>query len=229
MFPFRLARLVVAASLGLALLPCAAQDGDEVTLQFLSFPKMIDPKPVELRVGEDQTIEVQIPTNEFSAPYKVKRLGTWAVGKSVTGEDGKPAFQTFGSSKALASPKQLILLVRKGPENADGMEVIPIDNQVGNFGGGKFLFMNAARIDIAGIVGEEKFALQPGKHIIIQPKAELKERDHCQSSFYFRKDEEAKPFFSSTWPVNRKARGLVFFYHDPNTQRLRLHTIRTFL
>jgi hypothetical protein len=223
------ARLVLGASLGLALLPCTAQDGVEVTLQFLSFPKTIDPKPVELLIGDGKTIEVQIPTNEMSAPYKVRQQGTWAVGKSVTGEDGKPAFKAYGSSKALASPKQLILLLRKGPENADGMDVIPIDNQVKSFGGGKFLFMNAAKIDIAGVVGEEKFAIKPGQHVIIKPKAELEERDHCQSSFYFRKEDEAKPFFSSTWPLNEKARGLVFFYHDPNTQRLRLHTIRTFL
>ncbi len=58
----------------LSLLPCAAQEGGTVTLQFLSFPKSIDPKPVELFLGDGKTIEVEIPTNAFSKLYKISRL-----------------------------------------------------------------------------------------------------------------------------------------------------------
>jgi hypothetical protein len=39
---------------GLALLPCAAQEGENVTLRFLSFPRVFDPTPVELVVGENK-------------------------------------------------------------------------------------------------------------------------------------------------------------------------------
>lgn len=223
-----LATRLLLASLALSLVPCHAQEEEKVTLQFLSFPKSLDPKPVELLIGDGKTLEVEIPTNEFSKPYKVKRLSTWAFGKSDTDKDGKPVFTVFGQAKALGSAKQLILLVRKGPNNADGMEVIPIDNDIANFGGGKFLFMNAAKVDIAGETGEVKFALKPGAHTIIRPKADPNGRTF-HAMFYFRKDDEAKPFFSSKWPISDNISNLIFFYHEPDTKRLRMHTIRNFL
>ena len=122
----------------------------------------------------------------------------------------------------------MILLIRKGKANADGFEVIPVDNRDTQFGGGKFLFFNAAKVDIAGLVGTEKFALKPGLHTIIKPKAEAGDKNLFHTTLYFRKDDQAKPFFSSTWPLSDVARSLIFFYHDPDTLRLRLHTIRDF-
>jgi len=213
---------------GLAILPCAAQEGATVTLHFLSFPRAIDPAAVELRVGEAQTIKIEAPSNEISGAYKVARQSAWVVGETVVGKDGKPTFNVLGQAASLAAPEQLILLIRKGKDNAAGFEVTPIDNQVGQFGKGKFLFMNAAKIDIAGLVGAEKFALKPGRHTIIKPKPDPADAKLCHTTLYFRKDDKAKAFFSSTWPLSDDARGLIFIYHDPDTNRLRLHTIRDF-
>lgn len=213
---------------GLSLLPCLAQDTENVSLQFLSFPKAIDPAPVELHVGEGKTIKVEIPTNELSAVYKVKRQATWTVGETVAGKEGKPEFKMLGQGKAPASSEQLLLLIRKGKTNSEGFDVIPIANRGTQFGGGKLLFMNAAGIDVAGVVGSEKFLIKPGQHSIIQPKAESKDSKLCRTELFFNKDGQAKPFFTSTWPVSDDARGLIFFYHDSATKRLRLHTIRDF-
>ncbi len=49
------------------------------------------------------------------------------------------------------------------------------------------------------------------------------------TEFFFRKEEETRPFFSSTWPANKKARSMVFFYHDTHNERLRMHAIRDYL
>jgi hypothetical protein len=214
--------------LGFSLLPCTAQDAASVTLRFLSFPRALKPEPVELLVGEAKTIKVEIPTNELSPPYKVKRQANWTVGETVNGKDGKPAFTVLGQAAALAATEQLILLIRKGKDDANGFEVIPIDSRGTEFGGGKFLFMNAAKIDIAGVAGTEKFVVKPGKFTIIKPKADRDTTGLCNILIYFRKDDQAKPFFSSTWPLSDAARSLIFFYHDSDTQRLRLHTIRDF-
>ena len=46
------------------------------------------------------------------------------------------------------------------------------------------------------------------------------------TEFHFRKDTEVRPFFPSTWPTLDKDRSMVFFYHDSETNRLRMHTIR---
>jgi hypothetical protein len=150
------------------------------------------------------------------------------VGETVEGKDGKRAFNVFGKATALAATEQLILLIHKGQANADGFDVIPIDYRLTEFGGGKFLFMNAAKVDIAGVVGTEKFVVKPGKYSIIKPKGENGDKKLVHTTIYFRKDNQPKPFFSSTWPLSDVARSLIFFYHDPDSKRLRLHTIRDF-
>jgi len=215
--------------------PLIAQQAEQVTLRFLSFPKSNSPQPVELLIGEGETLEVKIPTNALSAPYKVRRLSTWAVGKMEPSANAEepPPFITYGSARALASSNQLILLIRDGKENADGMRVIPLDNNLSNFGGGQFFFMNASKVDVAGVLGGTKFALKPRTHTIIKPK-EMTRREGAAANqffteFFFRKEEEARPFFSSTWPANEKARSMVFFYHDPHNERLRMHTIRSYV
>ncbi len=221
--------LLLFVGLVLSLLTCSAQNADKVHLQFLSFPKSTASEPVELVIGKNKTINVEIPSNELSPTYKVNRQNQWTVGESTTDEEGKPAFTVFGRGKTLTSAKQLILLVRKGKKNSDGFDVLVIDNRIAHFGGGKFLFMNAAQVDIAGIVGTQKFAIQPSKHTIIKPVPDKNNKRVCHTLLYYRKGKEAKPFLSSKWPLSGDARGLIFFYHDPRTKQLRLHSIRDFL
>lgn len=211
-----------------ASLVCQAQEVEKVTLQFVSFPKAMAPEPVELFLGEGKTIQVKIPTNMLSKPYQVPALKTWAVGKLEAGEDNKMVFNAYGHAPALNSRSQLIVLVRKGKINAEGMELIPVDNRLANFGGGKFLFLNMTTIDIAGMCGDEKFIVRPNTQSLIEPKSKDGTKTF-RTAFFFRKGKDAKPFFSSRWPVNEKARSLVFFYHNPHNQRIQFHTIRNFV
>jgi hypothetical protein len=225
-------RFVVLSALFVAvlfsLLPAAAQE-ETVSLQFLSFPKSIDPAPVELVIGKGQTIEVEIPSNELSPTYKVKRQRSWTFGETVTGDDGEVAFKVYGKTPALSSNKQLIILVRKGAEYSDGFDVIAVDGISSRFGGGKFLFLNAATTDIAGEVGGQKFALKPGKHAIVKPKSTVEGRNLAQATFYIRKKDKPKPFFTSKWPLSDNTRALIFFYLDPDSKRIQLHSIRDYL
>lgn len=217
--------------------PVLAQQADQVTLRFLSFPKSRSPEPVELVIGSGKVIEVKTPTNALSEPYTVDRLASWSVGKLEPdpNKDKPPIFTSYGSAPSLSSSDQLILLIRNGSENKDGMRVIPLDNNTRNFSGGQFFFMNASKVDIAGMLGGIQFALKPGKHTIVAPK-EVGRRDGEAGAantffteFYFRRESEARPFFSSRWPANEKARSMVFFYHDLHNERLRMHTIRDYL
>lgn len=93
------------------------------------------------------------------------------------------------------------------------------------FGGGKFLFMNAAKVDIAGVVIEVKLVVKPGEHTIIKPKPAAG-KDVVSVSFYFRKEDAPRAFFSSRWPIGDHPRALVLFCHDPESLRIRMHTIR---
>jgi hypothetical protein len=228
MFQPILSRLAQFSLLVLSLHNGIAQEADTVAVQFLTFPKTMEPVKVELLVGEGVTTELEVPSNELSPTIRVPRMSSWVFGKTETGEDQKPTFKIYGQAKALADGKQLILLIRKGKEISDGVDVRPIANDIATFGGGKFLFMNAAQVDVAGETGGVTFALKPGAMTIVKPKADANGR-LFQAMFYFRRDNEPRPFFSSKWPISENTRGLIFFYHDPDTKQLRMHTIRHFL
>ncbi len=219
--------LLLLAALAAAIPFTASAQDQQVTLRLIAFPRSADDNPIELRVEEGQTVEVTAPSNQISPPQTVPRAPVWSFGQTVTGADGENEFQEFGRAPALNSPSQLIVLVRKGDDNSDGFEVLALDDRDTGFGGGEFLFFNASSVDIAGETGGQQFGIRPGGHRIVRPQSE----DGAASfhaAFYFRAEDRVRPFFSSQWPVSDRARGLIFFYHDPNTGRLRLHSIRDF-
>lgn len=208
-----------------------AQEQQQVSLQFVAFPKLDNPEPIELITGEGVTTLVNLPSNNLSEVYKVPKLQNWVLGKSETGEDEKPSFKVYGRTNAAASNKQLVLVIRKGAKDEDGFDLVCFDGNTNGFSGGKYIFLNGSKVDVAGEIGDSKFVLKPQKHQLIAPKPseEKNERKYLYVTLYFRKGEEAAPFYSSTWRFSDKARTLVVFYHEPHDQRLRTHTIRDYI
>lgn len=201
-----------------------------VNLRFVSFPKAATAVPIELLIGGEKTMAVELPTNSISQTYQVPALATWTLGKTSTNEEGKSIFQVFGKTQSIGANEQLILVVRKGSDDADGLELTAVKNNSEGFGGGKYFLLNATSVDIAGSIGTSKFSLKPKTHDLIAPNPTSTEGDrkYCFSQFYFHHKDETQPFFSATWRFNEKARSMVFFYHDPKTKQLRVHTIRSF-
>lgn len=222
--------IIIALSLGIGSLPCFSQE-EQVELQFVTFPKLITPEPVELLVGKEKTIQIELPTNCLSKVYKVDRLSQLELGKSAIGEDEKFIFKTYGRATLLPAKKQIILVLRKGVNISDGLEMIVMDNQQDGFSGGKYFFMNAAKVEIAVVIGDQKFAIKPRKHTLLKPKpSKVKgERKYLFTYLAFRKQDKLIPFYDSTWRYSERARCMVFIYHDPHTKQLRTHTIRDYI
>ncbi len=216
---------------GLFVCTAALAQDETVNLYFISFPKVDDPEPLELLIGEEETMEVDLPTNHVSKAYSVPALSKWVLGKSSMSDANGFTFKTFGQVTSINSKSQLVLVLRSGKGGAEGLELKILDYSEDGFGGGEYLFMNAAKVDIAGVVGEEKFAIKPGNNFLLAPKATKTRgnRGYSYARFYFRNKDEAQGFFSATWRLNDRSRSLVFFYHDPNTKQLRLHITRSFL
>ncbi len=209
--------------------PCAAQDS--VSLQFVSFPQRTEKEPVELIVGEGKTITIELPSNCLSKTYQTERLVNWTLGKTVTNKEGGNSFQVYGTTPSLSSNKQVILVIRKGNTDAEGFNLIPFTADEKGFSGGKYMIFNSSKIDVAGEIGDSKFKIEPLKHTLLAPKPSKEEngKKYLFTTLYFRKGEEAEPFYTSTWRFSEKARSMVFFYHEPHDQRLRIHTIRDYL
>jgi len=204
---------------------------DTIDLHFVSFPKTANPEPLELLIGENETMEVELPTNNISKAYKVPALSKWALGKSSDPDAEEFIFKTYGITPSINSKKQLVLVIRSEKDESNDLELIALDFSQAGFGGGEYLFMNAAKVDIAGVIGDLKFAVKPGKNTLLTPKPTKTrgDREYSYARFFFRNKDTAKGFFSATWRLNEKARSMVFFYHDPNTRQIRLHIIRSFL
>lgn len=203
----------------------------EIQLQFVAFPKLLNHDPVELLIGDGETIMVELPTNSASPVYTVSGISECRLGVSSKGEKDEFLFKTYGASGLLNSPKQLILILRKGDKNSDGLELIPVASHDEGFGGGDYLFMNMSMVDIAVEIGDKVAALKPRKHRILSPGPSKidGERKYLYVYIHFRRGEEAVPFYSSTWKISERRRSMVFFYHDPHTQQLRSHTVRSYL
>lgn len=221
--------LLAAISLCLA---CSsrAQDLPPVKVRFISFPIIQNPKPVELLTGEGNSIDVEVPTNRISQSYKVQRPKNWVVGKTILDAEGKPSFKVYGQAPALAASEQIILLVRKGQLDEDGFEMIPFAEGQGQFGGGKYIFFNASQADIACVMGKREFAIKPKgfKLVAPDPNAVVRNKKLLHVRIFFRKNDEAVPFYSSIWRFSDKARSMVFFYHADGKPQIKLHMIRDF-
>jgi len=204
----------------------------EATIRFVSFPINNDEEAIELVTGEGETIKVELPTNRLSVEYKVPKLQKWVLGKTVeNAKEGEKTFDVFGEVSALGSGKQFILVIRGGLDNPNEFKLTAFEGGQDGFTGGSYLFFNASKVDIAATLGESQLALKPQTHKLMKPVLTKQEKDGNQvyTRIYFRKGEEAVPFYTSSWRYNEKARSMVFFHHDIHTGQLRTHSIRDYL
>lgn len=213
-------------------LTAATETPEKVTLQFLSFPKATEPEPLELVVGEGETIEVNIPTNHISEPYEIPYLSSWKLGKTTEDEEGNPKFRVLGETSAINKSKQLVLVIRNGYDNSRGLKMIAMPNDDSKIGGGSFFFINmAADYQIAGKITDAQFAIKPGQSVVIEPKASETKGSYkyCEALLVYRKGEKTRPFYTQTWRLSDQVRSFIFFYQDRTTGKLKMHTIEDHL
>jgi hypothetical protein len=201
-----------------------------VNLQFICLPKGENPEPVDLLIGDGETIRVALPFNSVSTSYAVPALANWTIGKASVVK-GKFKFESYGEVKSIGAKTQLIIVQRKTEEEGGGMELIPVDFSEKSFGGGKYYFINLTDTDMKGSIGKSEFSLEPKKFSLLAPEPDDVKgtRKYYHAKFSYLKEKVMKPFFSSTWRFNEKARSLVFFYNDPKTKHLRIHTVRSYV
>jgi hypothetical protein len=227
---FMLKPFLITTSLILAALSSDAQD-KEISVQFVSFPISEDSERIELLVGEGKSMAVELPTTCLSPVYKVPVMSQWALGVMEVGEQEQMSFKEYGKAPSAGTGTQLILVLKEGAAFADGLKLIPIKYDPREFAGGQFFMMNTTKVDIGIEMGSDRVGLKPNTSGLIKPEAsrEVNGNQQLFIKVYFRNEDKMKPFYSSTWRLNDKARSLVFFYHDPNSQRIRTHTIRDYL
>ena len=222
--PIRLIAMMVC------LLAGGGLSAQNVKLQFLSFPRVADAKPLQLLVGEGEVLDIETPTNRLSRTYDVPKLNAWVLGRLEEGEEDE-TFNVHGQVKSTGSKHQIVLLVRDAGGDTNKFEMMVLDQAGKGLNGGEFFIMNFSKAEIGGVVGDKKFALKGREHIIIAPAPDrlVGDRKFAIATLFFKKGQVAEPFFTKQWRLSENANSMVFLYHDPNNDRLRLHSIRNFL
>ncbi|MDX1681336.1 MAG: hypothetical protein R3242_11475 [Akkermansiaceae bacterium] len=211
-----------------AIAKLGAQPVDKVEIQFVSFPAIADPSSVELRIGPEEAIEVELPTRSLSEVYRVNRMSHWLLGRSGVDEEGNFAFTTYGKTKVGNGSKQIILVMPKGKNYSDGLEMIALNGSQEGLGLGKYLVYNASRTDIAGKIGDKGFNLKQGGYTILDPEPNevVNNSKYLFVHLFYRKGDEPKPFKDTKWRHTENAKFFVFFHHNPGTPQIQVHYIR---
>jgi len=209
----------------------SAQEVQTISLRFVTFPVFTSDEPLELFLGEEEPISIELPTNRLSKVYKIKNTIPCALGRTSLNEEEEPIFTPFGKTQLLSAREQIILVTRKGPELSDGLNLTPFNADESGFDGGNYFIMNASTADIAGKLGKTRFLLKPNRHTLLEPTPSKVEnnRKFLYVEVYFRKGDTVRPFYNSTWRFSEQARTLVFFHHDEHTKQLRTHSIRHYI
>jgi hypothetical protein len=53
--------------------------------------------------------------------------------------------------------------------------------------------------------------------------------EYCDVSLYYLREKTPRQFFTSTWRLSDHARSFIIFYNDPETNKLRFHSIRDYV
>lgn len=202
-----------------------AQEGS-VTLRIMAFPRSDEAGPLQLKAGK-RVIDLNVYSSSLTEPIQVPAARQWKFGQETTGTDGNPTFDVWGTGKAGTAKSQIIMLIRKGPKNSDGLRVLSFDDGPGKFGERQYLILNLSTAPIAGEIGGVKFGAKPAQPMVITPKPDQGD-DLCHAQFFYRRNDEWQSFFSSNWPLADKTRALVIIYSGKGN-KLRLHTIEDLL
>ena len=203
----------------LTLLTCSALAQDRIRVQFLAFPHQDDEVPLELVIGDKQTIKIQTPGNALSQAYTLPALSSFVVGRTVKNAENQDAFETYGKAESLTTSQQIVLLLRKGQAPSDGFVVVPVDAAQTNFKGASYLFINTSDYAVGTVIGDQKFALKPSQRKLVEPKANHAD-GICQVTFSYLKENRWKTVYDTRWPASDKFRSIVFFFQNPLTGRL---------
>ncbi len=201
-----------------------------VNLQFISLPEDQNSEPLDLMIDGQNTTRIELPSNRVSKNFQVPALTTWIFGKASV-EKGKFHFEALGEAKSISANNQLIVVLRKSEEEGGGLVLIPIDYSNSTFGGGKYYFVNLTDVEIAGTIGKSEFSLEPNKFSLLNPEPDDVKgtRKYCFTELSYDKEGVMQPFVSATWRFNEKARSLVFFFRDPQTKLIKMHTVRSYV
>lgn len=183
--------------------------GGDLGVRFLAESMPEHPGKVTLIVGEGESEPFDLPLNNLSAPQRphARSFGVRTV-------DGKFTLSTI---ELPAEGNSFVVLLISGKDGGFSPVVIRDDDPT--FRPGDIYFHNLTEKTVLGTVGTAAFLIAPVSGAFLTPK-EAQSEGIYQVQMSVREPDGDRTLAAVRWPEDKQSRRYVFFFVDPQTQRI---------
>ncbi|MBK1827771.1 hypothetical protein [Haloferula rosea] len=173
---------------------------------------------VSMFAEEARSEPFSLPTNHLSQaqPAPGRRFVLRPEGKEMT--VAKVALPEDGKSF-------IVLLL---PSRKAGYETVVIRDDAPNFRPGDVYVHNNASKTVLGYVGSTKFTIAPAQGKSIRPEG-ARDEGFYDVGFGVREKAGDRALSKTRWPVEEQIRSYVFFFMNPETQRVDFRAVDEFV
>ena len=188
-------------------------------MRFLAERAPVELGQVQLAAKEVKSKPFDLPINHLSEPQTPPQrlFSVWSVAKNV-------------SLATVTLPELgdafIVLLI---PAAEGGYKPVVIAAQDANFKPGDIYFYNHANKTVLGYVGTAKFVLEPAVGQVLRPQGPSTEGPFYEIGLGVREKEGDRPLSTARWPIQKDMRMYVFFFINPQTQRLDFRAVDEFV
>lgn len=187
-------------------------------VRFLAESAPADLGQIALVADKKRSTPFDLPVNNLSAPQTppARLFSVWAVDKNVS----------LATVTLPDDGKSFIVLLVPSPKG--GYSPVVMNAGDPSFKPGDIYFHNHADKTVLGYVGSAKFTLAPAQGTILRPQGARAEKFY-DVGLGVREAEGDRVLCTTRWPEDDQSRFYVFFYLNPNTNRVAYRAVDEFV
>lgn len=187
-----------------------------------SIPDDLD-NPILVRTGKDIT-EVTLTTRAASAPVPIPQDGLIEVVREIEDPEnpGETAYHTLARVTIPENVRQaMVILIPVKQESEFGLRFQTKAQNLANFRGGSFMFLNLTNLNVAVQLGEERIPLRPGATSITKaPDTKVPVNKPISYHYFHPEREEWQRISGSTVALVPSRREICVFTWDTRYNRI---------
>jgi hypothetical protein len=170
--------------------------------------------------GEKPIQDLEITDSLMTEPFAIGRGELLLVRQGNEAE--KPVYDPVLKVTIPNEGKRFVLALFSAvqPTPAKPYEYRLIRTDGLRFGASDLYMFNLTTVSIGGLLGKEKFVLEPDSSDVVTPQPEQADSRMYQSRFYSKSDDQVRIFNDTRWPLAASARIYLFFIPDPERQSI---------
>ena len=213
-----IALLSILAALAVQAQPSGQKGGLKV--RFLAERAPVEIGQVMLVAKEAKSAAFDLPTNHLSEPQVPPQrvFNVWSSARNL-------------SVATVTLPEKgnsfIVLLI---PSAEGGYKPVVISANDAGFKPGDIYFYNHADKTVLGYVGTAKLILDPANGKTLRPEGpSCEEKNYFDVGLGVREKEGDRPLSTARWPIQKDLRMYVFFFINPQSQRLDFRAVDEFV